>query len=80
MNEFVYYALRCLSQNAKAKADELGVNPGAYNYKSMSDPRREGQYLFVMIEAADGYVLSTDFIKSFSELGNVESMNITVIN
>lgn len=80
MKEFVYYALRCLSQNAKEKADELGVNPTAYNYKSMSDPRREGQYLFVTIDAADGYVLSTDFIKSFSELDDVEPIDITVIN
>lgn len=80
MNEFVYYALRCLSQTALEKAIELGVNPKCYNFISMSDPRRNDEYLFIMIEAADGYVLHTAFIKKLSEIDDVAPSDITVID
>lgn len=57
----MYYALKCLSPTAIKFADELGVAHTS-NYNSFaSDPRREGYYLYVVVDD-DGYILFTNLL------------------
>lgn len=71
-----FYALATLSPTALAKADELGVDSTSYNYKGLSDPRREGRYLYVTVE--DDEVLHSRFLKA-DEIEFLDKVDITVV-
>jgi hypothetical protein len=64
MSEFVYYLLTVLSQTSVDKAIELGMNPDAYNFKTLTDPRREGKYMLLVVNRADGYILNSMLVDS----------------
>ncbi len=59
MSEFVYHLLAVLSTDAIKKADELGMNPNSHNYKMLTDPRRTGKHLLLVVDRADGYILNS---------------------
>jgi len=59
MSEFVYYFLAINSADAVAKADELGMNPNSSNYRTLSDSRRNGMYMMLVVDRVDGYILNS---------------------
>jgi len=60
------YALRNLSSTALTKANELNLSPSSYNYKSLSDTRREGGYLYLLVEGTE--VLYSRPFKSLEQI------------
>lgn len=56
-----HYAFKAFCPNIADKASKIGLNPNCYNYRALSDPRRDGQYLHVSVDA-DGVVLFSKFM------------------
>jgi hypothetical protein len=81
MQKYTYYALRVLSDEAIAKAIELGMNQNSYNFKAMSDPRREGYYLFLVVDTDDGYILNSTLTKDpLGKFAEANDIPLTYVN
>ena len=61
-----YIIIRC-QPFANQCADKIKLNPFAYNYKMLTDPRREGQYLLVVVDE-DEYVLFSQLYQTLDLL------------
>lgn len=63
MDDLRRYLIICNRETSTNCADQIKINPLSANYKSLTDPRREGYTLFAVVDT-DGYVLLTDLYKN----------------
>jgi len=71
-----FYALAILSQTAIDQAIQLGLNPDSYSYKTLTDTRRDGGYLYVAVE--NDSVLWARPLKT-DEIEFLDRVDVTVI-